>query len=63
MMHAVSYRISLKCIVYPLKYQRECLLIPLFFTRRSKVDVIWTRAIRPVIAQSVQFSNIAKKTE
>ena len=31
------------------------------FTLRSKVDLIWTRAIRPVIAQSVQFSKIAKK--
>ena len=30
-------------------------------TLRSKVDLIWTRAIRPVIAQSVQFSKIAKK--
>ena len=33
----------------------------LVFTLRSKVDLIWTRAIRPVIAQSVQFSKIAKK--
>ena len=33
----------------------------LVFTLRSKVaDLIWTRAIRPVIAQSVQFSKIAK---
>ena len=31
------------------------------FTLRSKVDLIWTRAIRPVIAQPVQFSKIAKK--
>ena len=31
------------------------------FTLRSKVDLIWTRAIRPVIAQSVQFSKIAIK--
>ena len=30
-------------------------------TLRSKVaHLIWTRAIRPVIAQSVQFSKIAK---
>ena len=29
------------------------------FTLRSKVDLIWTRAIRPVIAQSAQFSKIA----
>ena len=27
----------------------------------SKVDLIWTRTIRPVIVQSVQFSKIAKK--
>ena len=33
----------------------------LVFTSRSKVDLNWTRAIRPVIAQSVQFSKIAKK--
>ena len=33
----------------------------LVFTLRSKVaDLIWTRANRPVIAQSVQFSKIAK---
>ena len=31
------------------------------FTLRSKVDLIWTRCIRPVKAQSVQFSKIAKK--
>ena len=31
-------------------------------TLRSKVaHLIWTRAIRPVIAQSVQFNKIAKK--
>ena len=28
---------------------------------RSKVELNWTRAIRPVIAQSVQVSKIAKK--
>ena len=33
----------------------------LVFTLRSKVDLISTRAIRIVIAQSVQFSEIAKK--
>ena len=33
----------------------------LVFTLRSKVELNWTRAIRHVIAQSVQFSNIAKK--
>ena len=33
----------------------------LVFTLRSKVDLIWTRAFQLVIAQSVQFSKIAKK--
>ena len=33
----------------------------LVFTSRSKVELNWTRAIRPVMAQSVQFSKIAKK--
>ena len=33
----------------------------LAFTLRSKVDLIWARAFRLVIAQSVQFSKIAKK--
>ena len=33
----------------------------LVFTLRSKVELNWTRAFRPVIAQSVQFSKIAKK--
>ena len=33
----------------------------LVFTLRSKVELNWTRALRPVIAQSVQFSKIAKK--
>ena len=32
----------------------------LVFTLRSKVELNWTRA-RPVMAQSVQFSKIAKK--
>ena len=31
------------------------------FTLRSKVELNWTRVIRPVIAQSVQFSKTAKK--
>ena len=30
----------------------------LVFTLRSKVELNWTRAIRPVIAQTVQFGNI-----
>ena len=33
----------------------------LVFTLRSKVELNWTRAVRHVIAQSVQFSKIAKK--
>ena len=33
----------------------------LVFTLRPKVELNWTRAIRPVIAQSVQFSKMAKK--
>ena len=33
----------------------------LVFTLRSKVELNWTRAIRPVIAESLQFSKIAKK--
>ena len=33
------------------------------FTLGSKVELNWTSAIVPVIAQSVQFSKIAKKTE
>ena len=33
----------------------------LVFTLRSKLELNWTRAIRPVIAQFVQFSKIAKK--
>ena len=33
----------------------------LVFTLHSKVDLIWTHAIQPSIAQSVQFSKIAKE--
>ena len=33
----------------------------LVFTLRYKVELNWTRAIRPVIAQSVQFGKTAKK--
>ena len=40
---------------------RKMLFNALVFTLRSKVELNWTRAIRPVIAQSVQFSEIAKK--
>ena len=31
------------------------------FTLRSKAELNWTRAFRPVIAQSAQFRKIAKK--
>ena len=33
----------------------------LVFTLRSKVELNWTCAFRPVMAQSVQFSKIARK--
>ena len=33
----------------------------LVFTLRSKLELNWTRAIRPAIAQSVQLSKIARK--
>ena len=33
----------------------------LVFTLRPKVDIIWTRDVRPARAQSVQLSKIAKK--
>ena len=40
---------------------RKMFFNALVFTLRSKVELNWTRAIRPVIAQSVQFNRIAKK--
>ena len=40
---------------------RKMLFNALVFTLRSKVELNWTRAIRPVIAQTVQFNRIAKK--
>ena len=40
---------------------RKMPLNALVFTLRSKAELNWTRAIRPVIAQSAQFSKIAKK--
>ena len=33
----------------------------LVFTLRPKLELNWTRAIRPMIAQSVQFKKIAKR--
>ena len=40
---------------------RKVLFNSLVFTLRSKVELNWTRDIRPVIAHSVQFSKIAQK--
>ena len=37
------------------------LFYALVFTLRSQVELNWTRAIRPMIAQSVKFGTIAKK--
>ena len=42
-------------------HTRKTLFNALVFTLRYKVELNWTQAIRPVIAQSVQFSKIAKK--
>ena len=39
----------------------KCLLMLLFLLYAPKVELNWTCAIRPVIAQSVQLSKIAKK--
>ena len=40
---------------------RKMFFNALVFTLRSKVELNWTLAIRPMIAESVQFSKIAKK--
>ena len=40
---------------------RKMPFIALVFTFHSKVELNWTRAIRRVIAQSVNFSKIAEK--
>ena len=42
-------------------HTRKILFNAPVFILRSKVGLNWTRAIRPVKAQSVQFSKIAKK--
>ena len=60
MMQVVSHRIWFKCIVIHLR-TRKMPFYAFVFTLRSKVYLIWTRAFRLVIAQSVQFSKIAKK--
>ena len=48
-------------VVYPLTYTRKMSFNALVFTLRSNVDLIWTHAILSVVAQSAQFSKIAKK--
>ena len=41
-------------------YQKNAFLCPcVYFTLQSRIN--WTCAIQPVIAQSVQYSKIAKK--
>ena len=60
MMQVVSHRIWFKCILYPLS-NRKMPFYALVFTLRPKVDLIWTRAFRLVIAQSIQFTKFAKK--
>ena len=43
-------------------YRKEFDFNVLFFHLRTrKVELNWTRAIRPVIAKSLRFSKIAKK--
>ena len=64
-------RIFQRCMWYRTEFDLNVLFIhlhtrkmpfnALVFTLRSKVELNWTRAIRHVIAQSVQFSKIAKK--
>ena len=59
------------CIWYRIQFDFNVLFIhlrtrkrpsnTLVFTLRAKVDLNWARAIRPVIAQAVQFRKIAKK--
>ena len=57
MMHVVSHRICLECIVY---IQEKCLLMPLFFLPLKKT-YFWTQSVQPIRAQSIQLSKIAKK--
>ena len=42
-----------------MRYRTELDLNALIFILPSKVDLIWIRAILPVLAQSVQFNEIA----
>ena len=58
----MCYRIEFGFIVLFIHLRtRKMPFSALVFTLRSKVELNWTRAIRSVIAQSVQFSKIAKK--
>ena len=62
MTHVVSHRIWIECIVYPPTYQKNAFSCSCFyFNLRSKVDLILTSDIRPIIAQFSQFSKIVKK--
>ena len=56
------YRTEFDCNVLFIHLRtRKMLFNALVFSLPSKVELNWTRAIRQVIAQSVQFSKIAKK--
>ena len=58
MWHRTEFDFNVLCIYL---CTRKMPFNALVFTLRSKVELNWTRAIRHVIAQSVQFSEIAKK--
>ena len=52
------YRTELDFVLFIHLRTRKMPFYALVFILRSKVELNWTRAIRPVIAQSVQFSKI-----
>ena len=58
MMHLLSQEFDLNVLFIHLR-TRKTLFDVLFCTLRSKVNLTWTRAIEPVIAQSAQFGEIA----
>ena len=60
MMHVVSHIFCINVFFIHLR-TRKMPFNALVFTLRFKVELHWTRAIRHVIAQSVQFSKIDKK--
>ena len=61
---AFSVPFILSCVLFiHLRTRKKMPFNALVFTLRSKVELNWIRSVRPVIAQSVQFSKIAKKTE